>query len=47
MTRGEKTEGQKLFLSPYQLFSLSHREEDLAEAVKAVTSAHTEASDEV
>lgn len=47
MTGGEETEGQKLFLSPTQLLYLSHREEELAEAVKAVMSTHTEASDKV
>lgn len=33
MTGGERAKGQKLFLSPSQLLSLSYREEELKEAV--------------
>lgn len=44
---GEGAEGQKFFLSPSQLLSLSPREEQLEEAVRAVTSTHREASDVV
>lgn len=43
---GEGAKGQKLFLSPSQLLSLSQKEE-LEETVKVVISTHTEASDEV
>lgn len=44
---GEGAEGQKFFLPPSRVLSLSHTEEELEEAVRAVTSTHTEASDEV
>lgn len=47
MTGGEGPKEQRLCLSPSGLLSLSHREEEPGEAVKAVMSTHTEASDEV
>lgn len=51
MTGGKGAKGQKFFLYPSQLVSLSHTEEELKEAVKAercvLLLTHTEASDEV